>query len=206
MTTVTVCIATIPGREHLLNRAASSVDAQRRKPDAVVVERDFWRTGAAKARNRALEKVDTEWIAWLDDDDELRPNHLAVLMREAVKDTSVDLWYPVPKLVTGTDPTAVVLNGRWVKPWGQRFTVESAYHIKARGSFIPITHLVRTSLVREIGGFPEGQTLPDGRYQGEDERYLINLLDAGAWFAHVNQVTWRWYGSHGSNTAGKAAS
>jgi hypothetical protein len=61
---------------------------------------------------------------------------------------------------------------------------------------------VRTETVRKAGGFPEGRTLPSGRYQGEDERYLINLLDAGATFEHLDQKTWFWFVNKRS-TAGK---
>lgn len=202
MTTVTVAVPTIPGREDMLARAFRSMQRQSRPADAVLVERDFWRTGAAATRNRILAKVTTDWVAWLDDDDELLPNHLAVLL-DVAEDTGADLVYPRPRMATGTDPTAILIDGQWRSPWGRPFTVDSASHIRHRGSFIPITHLVRTSLAREVG-FPPGRTLPDGRYQGEDERYLIGLLDEKARFEHVNIRTWLWYGSHGGNTAGRA--
>lgn len=200
---VTVCVATIPGRERLLKRALLSVDRQHLSPAAVTVELDRNRTGAAATRNRMLATVDTEWVAWLDDDDQLLPNHLAVLTDAA---EGADLVYPTPRMVTGRDPTAVSVNGQWIKPWGVPFGPEQEHHLRTQGSFIPVTHLVRTETALKAGGFPEGRTLPDGRYQGEDERYLIGLLDAGARFRHVNEETWLWFGSHGSNTAGKAAS
>ena len=203
MSTVTAVVATIPGREHLLTRATASIDAQCRPVDAVIVEHDYWRTGAASTRNRALAKVDTDYIAWLDDDDELLPNHLDVLMAEA-ETTGADLVYPVPQMASGTDPTAVSVMGQWIRPWGVPFGPEQEHHLRTQGSFIPITHLVRTGMVLAAGGFPEGRTLPAGRYQGEDERYLIALLDAGARFTHVAETTWRWHGSHGTNTAGRA--
>lgn len=199
MSTITVVIPTILERQHLLARAHASVQRQTRPTDAVLIEPDFWRTGAAATRNRALAKVDTEWIAWLDDDDELLPNHLDVLLAAA---ENADLVYPRPKMVSGVDPTAILIDGAWRSPWGMPFGERSADHIRTQGSFIPITHLVRTELVRKVGGFPDGRTLPGGRYQGEDERYLIALLDAGARFVHANTVTWRWHGGHGANTAG----
>lgn len=193
MSTVAVVVATIPDRQHLLARATGSIATQTRPADQVIVEHDYWRTGAAATRNRALAKVDTEWVAWLDDDDELLPNHLDALTREAER-TGADLVYPVPSMASGHDPTAVSVNGLWVKPWGVQFGPEQEHHLRTQGSFIPVTHLVRTSSVREAGGFPEGRALPTGRYQGEDERYLVALLDAGARFAHLNTVTWLWHG------------
>jgi glycosyltransferase involved in cell wall biosynthesis len=201
--TVTVVIPTIPGREDMLARAVRSVQLQKRKADALIVERDFWRTGAAATRERALAKVDTEWVAWLDDDDELLPSHLDVLLRHAVK-SGADLVYSTPRMADGVDPTAVLIDGWWKRPWGVPFTEQSARHIRERGSFIPITHLVRRDLAARVG-FPAGRTLPTGRYQGEDERYLIALLDIGVTFSHVDTVTWLWHGGHGGNTAGRRA-
>lgn len=202
--TVAVCIPTIPGREGMLRRALASVHAQRRKPDQVVVERDSERTGAWAARNRALARVTTDVVAWLDDDDLLRPHHLIACMRVLEQSPfRPDLVYPRPKMSGGTDPTAVTHQGVFpVSPWGLRFTPEHEQHIRQVGSFIPMTHLVRTDLVRRAGGFRPGYTVEGGRYRGEDEDYLIRLLDAGASFEHLDAVTWTWT-VHRSHTAGR---
>jgi GT2 family glycosyltransferase len=191
--TVAVVIPTIPDRELQLIRAEISVMKQRRQPDQLIVEPDPDRTGAAATRNRALAKVDADVIAWLDDDDHLAENHISALMRVLELDPSVGLVYPRPRMVGGNDPTATTHQGIFpISPWGLRFGPEQANHIRHIGSFIPMTHLVRTEHVRAIGGFPEGRTLDNGRYQGEDERYLINLLDAEVSFEHLNRATWYW--------------
>lgn len=203
--TVAVCIPTVPGREDLLMRAELSVMKQERQPDQFLTEVDTGRTGAAATRNRLLAKVTTDVVAWLDDDDWLGPLHLKACMRVLENTPTVDLVYPRPQMVNGRDPTAVTHQGRFpVSPWGIRFTQEMAAHIRHVGSFIPITHLVRTEVVRRVGGFPPGRMLDNGRYQGEDERYLISLLDAGAAFEHVDQKTWYWY-TNPHSTAGKEA-
>ena len=203
--TVAVAIPTIPGREELLTRALASVHGQRRKADQIVVERDSLRTGAAQARNRALERVTTDVVAWLDDDDEFLPHHLITCMRVLEADPAVDLVYPVPRMIGGRDPTAVTYQGRLRLPWGIRFGPEQEAHLRNQGSFIPMTHLVRTEAVRKAGGFPEGFVLPDGRYRGEDEAYLIRLLDTGAKFEHLDRKTWRWHaGRARGSTAGRA--
>lgn len=200
---VTVCIPTIPGREEQMMRAVSSVMKQSRQPDELITEVDTERTGAAATRNRMLERVNTDVIAWLDDDDFLKDSHLKACMRVLEASFAVDLVYPRPHMVNGKDPTAVTHQGRFpVSPWGLRFTPEMAAHIKYVGSFIPMTHLVRTEAVLKIGGFPPGRTLPSGRYQGEDERYIIGLIDSGARFEHVDQKTWYWFVNPNS-TAGK---
>ncbi len=198
-----VVIPTIPGRESLLKGALSSVHAQQYKPDQVVVERDSQRTGAAQARNRALERVTTDVVAWLDDDDELQPHHIGACMRVLRRDPSVDLVYPAPIMVGGADPTATTVGGQWRLPWGVRFSSEQEMHLRRHGSFIPMTHLVRTEKVRQIGGFREGYWVDGGaRYRGEDEDYLIRLLDAGATFEHLNRRTWMWY-VNPKSTAGR---
>jgi glycosyltransferase involved in cell wall biosynthesis len=203
--TVAVCIPTVPGREDLLMRAELSVMKQTRQPDQFLVEIDENRTGAAATRNRLLERVESDVIAWLDDDDWFKPAHIQACMRVIENTFAVDLVYPRPQMVNGRDPTAVTHQGRFpVSPWGLRFTQEMAAHIRHVGSFIPITHLVRTETVRRIGGFPEGRTLDNGRYQGEDERYLINLLEAGAVFEHLDQKTWYWF-ANPKSTAGKGS-
>jgi glycosyltransferase involved in cell wall biosynthesis len=201
--TVAVAIPTIPGREALFERAMASVRAQRRFPDQVVVEYDAERTGAAAARNRALERVTTDFVAWLDDDDELLPHHLMACMRVLEMDRSLDLVYPAPKMIGGPDPTAVTYQGQLTSPWGVRFRREQEAHLRRQGSFIPMTHIVRTELAKSIGGFRDGYHLEDGRYRGEDEDYLIRLLDAGGTFEHLDRVTWRWYSHPQTSTAGR---
>lgn len=202
--TVAAVIPTIPGREAMLQRALASVHAQRRRADQVVVERDSERTGAWAARNRGLARVTTDVIAWLDDDDTWGPSHLIACMRVLEQSPfRPDLVYPRPRMVGGTDPTAVTHQGVFpVSPWGLRFTPEHAQHIRKVGSFIPMTHVVRTDLVRRAGGFRPGYTVDGGRYRGEDEDYLIRLLDAGAEFEHLDAVTWNWR-VHRGHTAGR---
>ena len=205
--TVAVVIPTIPGREAMLERALASVRAQRRRPDQVVVERDSLRTGADQARNRALQRVTTDVVAWIDDDDLIKPNHLMACMRVMEQSREQpDLVYPAPVVRGGTDPTAVSVQGQWVSPWGVRFGAEQEAHLRRFGSFIPMTHLVRTERVRAIGGFRPGrEVMTEGvgrRYRGEDEDYLVRLLDNGATFEHLDARTWIW-NVHGAHTAGK---
>lgn len=206
--TVCVAIPTIPGREDLLDRAVESAKNQTRKFDQLLVERDSLRTGAAEARNRLLERVQTDVIAWLDDDDTFLPAHLSYCMRVLERplgslEKPVDLVYPIPKIF-GRDPTAVTYQGHLVGPWKIRFGPEQEAHLRRNGSFIPMTHLVRTDRVREIGGFKDGYMVDEGRrYRGEDEDYLIRLLDAGAVFEHLPKRTWLWNAHPGTSTAGR---
>jgi glycosyltransferase involved in cell wall biosynthesis len=206
--TVAVVIPTIPGREALLERARLSVHAQTRLPDQLVVERDSERTGAWAARNLALARVTTDVIAWLDDDDTLQPHHLRACMRVLEQSPfKPGLVYPRPRMIGGTDPTALTHQGRFpVSPWGLRWSPEHEAHLRAHGSFIPMTHLVMTKHVRAIDGFRPGYAVDGGRYRGEDEDYLIRLLDLGVGFEHLDAKTWNWNANpNRHSTAGRGA-
>lgn len=200
---VAVVIPTIPGREQLLARARASVDAQRLQPRQVITEYDVNRTGAAATRNRALEKVTTKWVAWLDDDDELLPWHIDALVSTGER-TGADLVYSYAQFVGGRDPLATTLDGRLVIPLGVPFGWAQRRHLIERGNFIPVTNLIRTELVRRVGGFPEPHSFPTVSESGDCEDYglLLRLLEAGATFVHEPVVSWR-YHFHSSNTGGR---
>ena len=68
---VTVCIPSIPRRATLLEEAIRSVEDQTYSGVKCVVEIDTVGLGAAKNRNAALTRAETEWVAFLDDDDVL---------------------------------------------------------------------------------------------------------------------------------------
>jgi glycosyltransferase involved in cell wall biosynthesis len=207
---VTVVIPTIPGREDLLARAVRSVDSQRpHRPGDIIIEVDTARTGAAATRNRAVDRVTTDWIAWLDDDDELLPNHLRVLCGGASR-TGADMIYSYAEFIGGRDPLGCWHRGTLVpEPINVPFDDEARAAIRRDGNHIPITYLVRTELVRQVGGFPEGGSDPTVtvKHSGDCEDYLLilRMLDAGARFHHVTGVrTWR-YHIHDANTGGRGA-
>ena len=200
--TVAVGIPSIPGREEMLERAVESVRAQTRQPDQLIIEVDHARTGAAHTRNRILDRCDTDVIAWLDDDDALLGSHVERLTRVLERFPEFDLVYPIPHIPEGRDPTAVSVNGIWQLPWHVPFGAEQETHLREQGSFIPITHAVRTEKVREVGGFPIPGT-PEWPHENvEDWGYLIRLLDAGAHFFHLPVKTWQW-NIHDSHTGGQ---
>lgn len=171
---ITMVIPAIPERFALLARALRSVQAQTFKPVRVLVDVDDERTGAAATRNRALAKVDSEWVAFLDDDDELYPDHLRRLARYVAL-SDVDVAYP--GYDADVDP---------VKCFGLPF---DPLLLRAR-NFIPVTVLAKTEKVREAGGF---QPHPDVNGDPcEDWGLWLAMLDRGAKFGHVPVKTWRW--------------
>ena len=172
---ITVVIPTIPGREELLARALASVEAQLAPPARVIVELDSTRTGAAATRNRALATVDTEWVAFLDDDDMLEPQHLRACQRYAWF-SGADVVYPGYGTVDN-DP---------VNCFGLPFNPV----LLRQRNYIPVTTLCRTDRVMAVGGF---QPHPDEHGDPcEDWGLWLALLDAGAKFSHLAQRTWIW--------------
>lgn len=187
---ITVCIATIPPRRRELRRALASVVLQTLQPAAVIVEYDHERTGAAATKNRAAEKVMTPWIAFLDDDDQFLPLHLETLRwwppsgLVSEQDPPYDVAYSIPncpQLPGGRDP-----NGRYGVPF-------DAAELRRR-SYIQTTSLIRTNNFRAAGGFQlPDRTLPDGSPCPYDDWGLwLAMLDQGARFMHVPEVTFIW--------------
>ena len=181
---VTVAIATIPPRASKLAEALISVTQQTRQPDAIVVEYDHHRTGAAATKNRALARVTTEWVAWLDDDDLLKPDHLATLTA-AAEESGADVVYAWPEVHGWYDALA--------HRFGQPFDPDEL----RRGNYIHTTTLFRTELARAAGGF---QCPPDT--DQDDWGLYLGLLNAGAKFHHVPARTWYWR-FDGGNTGGR---
>ena len=167
---ISVVIPTIPGREESLQRAVDSVGAQTYRPVALRIVRDTDRQGAAHTRNEALSLVDTEWVAFLDDDDEFKPHHLKACARHAAL-TGADVVYP---WFDGDDEIGM-------------FGIPFSASLLRRRNFIPVTVLARTQLLVEAGGFTPH---PDENGDPcEDWGLWVKLLDS-ATFSHLPMRTW----------------
>jgi len=166
----TIAIPTHERRETVL-MAVRSVLAQRRPAASVLVLCDGCSDGTAEAvrglgaptveavelakgpgyayghRNRALERAETEAIAWVADDDLLLPDHLERI--GALWDAgAVDL---VQNAAVQVDPddTLTWMGGDWSVPaLRERFE---------RGNTTPMSSVtVRTALARAVGGWDDG--------------------------------------------------
>jgi glycosyltransferase involved in cell wall biosynthesis len=209
---ITVCIATIPPRAKMLRRALASVAVQTLQPAAIVVEYDHEHTGGAATKNRAAAKATTPWIAFLDDDDQFLPHHLKTLSGHVADmimysefgqlgNPHVVYSIPdVPQLPGRRDP-----NGRYGVPFDEAEL--------RRRSYIQTTSLIRRDLFEKAGGFQlPDRTMPDGSPCPYDDWGLwLAMLDLGARFLHVPEVTFVWnhhgYGRPGvpGNTSGQPA-
>lgn len=182
---VTVLIPTIDGRHDELRRAIASVHEQAYADCVIEIQLDRDREGAAATRNRALERVATEWVAFLDDDDELYPAHLRACLRNA-HFSKADVVYPGYDTI-GEDPVNC-------------FGIPFSPALLRRRNYIPVTVLARTTLVKQVGGFVEH---PDENGDPcEDWGLWLRLLDAGAKFSHLAAKTWLWRVAGGTRGRG----
>jgi glycosyltransferase involved in cell wall biosynthesis len=184
---VTAVIPAIPprvGRE--LHRAVDSVLMQDRPVEAVSIRIDHERRGAAWNRTRACMAVSTEWVALLDDDDEWQPDHVRLLLEHA-EATGADLVYPWFTVPNGFDP--------WPGREGQPFDEE----LLRKQNYIPITVLLRSELLWEVGGFT-AKGPPDNPC--DDWGTWEKIVEAGGKIEHLNRRTWLWHW-HTGNTSGR---
>lgn len=187
----TVVIPTIstPHREETLERALSSVQLQSlAHVSKTVVVRDTTHVGSAVTRNRGLDEVTTEYVAFLDDDDELLPHHVDTLIN-AAEETGADVVYQWFKVIASHP----------FDPFPEAFRRTFSADKLRESNYIPTTVLARTDVVKSVGGFePYGDQMQSAC---DDWGLWLKLLDVGATFHHVPMVTWLWHW-HGKHTSG----
>lgn len=180
---ITVCIAAHPARlrSGLLARATASVYAQTQGPEAVLIVVDSERKGAGWTRRTLLSLVDTEWIAWLDSDDEWLPEHLEKLHRVAVETDSVFVFSWFHALV---DPLG---------HFGLPFNPCTPHHTT-------MGVLVRTDIAREVG-FPDNAA---GPFANEDWAFITGVsklaCERGLRMTHLAERTWHYHMGHGNSS------
>jgi len=206
---ISVIIPTHPARVRngMLSEAVDSVWAQTRLPDALHVVIDQDGDGAPPTRQRALDAVSTEWVAFLDSDDMLLPRHLEWCLAHA-EATSADLVYPWFKILqqfasgkrnviewNAQDGDGVFPPGHYLNDFDPDDPVETT-----------ITVLVRTQLAKQVGfhALDRGQT-----NTGEDRAFTLDCLAAGAKIVHLKRFSWLWRhhwlgGERPGNTSGHA--
>ena len=112
--------------------------------------------GVSAARNTGLERAETEWVAFLDDDDAWAPSHLAGLLEAADAgerpNPGVDIAY------TGCVTVTRERQVRWVRPAPKPEAVPERL-FSTNALVVPSRVLVRTEAVRRVGGFDTGFSL-----------------------------------------------
>jgi glycosyltransferase involved in cell wall biosynthesis len=203
---VTVVIPTIPPRVKQLARAVRSVLKQTRPPEAFSIEVDRHHEGAGPTRTRAMMRVETEWIAFLDDDDEWYPQHLDHLLK-AAEQHQADVVYPWFDVIL---PGGIKGQGPWPEREGRPFDHDNPY-------LFPISALVRTELAQrsEFPPMPEPVIGPHGQpenpnWAGDDWPFWCGVFEQGAKVYHLNERTWAYHhggvsrrGNPDGNTSGR---
>lgn len=179
--TITVAIPSIPPRQVLLHRALKSVSAQTHPVDGVSIAYDIGKEGAGPTRNRALEGVKTEWTCFIDDDDEMNPEHVEKILRCAIENNA-DVVYPWFDVIGGVDP----FPGHFGKPWDPD-----------NPRIFPITVIGRTELLQQAT-FPRPH---DGEWAGDDYPFWLEVQALGGKIVHLPERTWKWH-HHSRNTSG----
>lgn len=177
---ITVITAALPSRPFMLAECIASVAAQTLRPAAHLVGVDLARRGSSAVRNDLLRAVGTDWTAILDDDDLIDPDHL-----ESLAAVRADIVYPFTR-ITGREG------------WHFGNYPFDAERLR-KGNYIPVTALVRTDLLRELGGWRHASECNAGF---EDWDLWLRALDAGATFATTERVTWT-YRFHEGNKSMK---
>jgi hypothetical protein len=192
---ITVCIPAHPARvaNGMLDRAVASVKAQLLPAADISIAVDEDGDGAAVTRQRALDAVKTEWVAFLDSDDFFYPEHLKVLAAGA-RAFNADYVYsyymvhfPDGKPWPANDPL-----GHFGKPFNPAAPHQTT-----------ITTLVRTDLAKRIGfqDPPEGAEI-GGHRGGEDWFFTVGCAQSGAKIVHIPRRTWAWC-HHRGNSSGQ---
>lgn len=186
---VAVIMPHIPTRPNSLARAVKSAATQTVKPADIIIATDLGRQGAGPTRNRALASAKTAWVAFLDDDDLWLPNHLQVLLDGAQR-SGADVLYTGCRVL---DKDGKPVPHR--EEWGRFGLPFSAERLREK-SYLPVTSMVRTELAQRAWfEAPEGSLY-------DDWGFYLRLLDLGARFHHIPEITWIW--SHnGRNTSGQ---
>jgi glycosyltransferase involved in cell wall biosynthesis len=125
------------------------------------------------ARNTGMRMVDTEWMCWLDADDELEPGYF-----DHIATGTADVRAPSVRYVEH-DP--------WATPRMPRVsnhTHECDSTCLAEGNWLVIGAVVRTVLVRSLGGFHDFPVY-------EDWDLWVRCWHAGATIEAIPQAVYR---------------
>lgn len=180
---ITVITPSLPSRGAMLADAMRSVAHQTLRPAVHMIAVDYAGFGPAAVRNDLLEGVLTPWVAFLDDDDILDPDHLEVLA------TTVDL-NTVDVVISHCRFNGDTIPDKYCnRPYDRDA-------LREHGIF-PITVLARRKAILAAGGF--------GGERYEDWSMFNRMADNGCRFHVIPRVTWTYRLGHGNRTHGTAA-
>lgn len=165
---VTVCVGTF-GDLSWIEAAQRAIASARPQAPVVHVHGET----LAVARNSALQQVDTEWIVFLDADDELEPNYVA-----ALANGSADVRAPAVRYVRA----AVEREPYMPRVAGHRHACTA--DCLPSGNWLVIGSAMRTAAAHDVGGFHEWPVY-------EDWDLFLRLYRAGATFEAIPDAVYR---------------
>lgn len=174
---VHVVTPSLPERIRFLDLLAEDLSKQTYRGFGWSVEFDFDREGPAVVRNRIVAASTAPWLAFVDDDDRVYPNHLETLTA-AQEASGADVVYSFGKVTGRLAEVGFAHDCTLTK-------------LDAHNNTIPVTALVRRSVFDAVGGFPT-------HMRNEDHGLWLAIRDHGGSFQCVHEVTWE-YHFHGSN-------
>lgn len=155
--------------------AAESIRKQTIQPDSMLIVKGH---NITHCRNVAL-TTDSEFIIFLDADDELHPNYI----EEMLKGTS-DIR--VPAVHRYYEDGSIDTDQKWYTPKDLM-----------TGNYIVVGAMVRTELFKKLGGFHDYESL-------EDWDLWLRAEEAGATFEQVPNATYKVHKRAGSRNSNKS--
>jgi glycosyltransferase involved in cell wall biosynthesis len=187
---VTVCTATIPTRVDLLERASKSVQNQTLKVKDHSIKLDSEKLGQPLILDQIIKKAKTKYVAILDDDDELLPNHIELLYKKIIE-TEADLVFPHFKYSNLSD--AGHLEKFRGLPWDNNNPHQ-----------VPITWIAKRETILEVGGFSGDfdvlsyEVDNQGNRIGNDFNLIKKLVEANKQITNISEITWIYHVGHPS--------
>lgn len=173
---ITVVTPSLPDRDDELVEAIMSVDAQTEPVAAHLILTDLKKHGPHWVRNTLIKDVKTEFTLFLDDDDVLDSDYIETVSPFL---DDYDVIYTWCRLIGHPNNPNLAMEFNEAK--------------LRRFNFIPVTAVVRTEMLKAVGGF--------GEPPYEDWKLWLKLLDAGARFKPIYEKKWEYRWSHGGQNA-----
>lgn len=168
---VSICVATFGGDEWRGLAESRAIPSARAQGVQVVAVHGV---SLSKARNMALEQVETEHVIHLDADDELEPGYIAAMMQGTADVRVPRVRYIRPGSAVG--PVMLRVAGH--------DHPQCTGDCLQWGNWIVIGAMVRTDLLRKVGGFE-----PWPLY--EDWSTWLSCYQAGATFEPIPSAVYR---------------
>lgn len=141
----------------------------------IQVVRNVKNQGIANATNAALAIAKGDFVAFLDNDDELVPEALEICVKEINNHATIDILY--------SDEDKIAANGSYEEPF---YKPDWSPHLLREVMYIGHLLVVRRSLIEQNGGL-------DARYDGvQDFELALRLSEKARTIHHIRRILYHW--------------